>query len=256
METSSKNRTNELGAEMLRLATSLDKLGTPEAVLDGLHEVSFSACQISVLGAALFPLRWGDWESIKTGKTVFLHKSVPANWWDEHIELSLTDPSHGFMFAQSSLAPFTMSEMMHMVEPSAVDRWPYELALKYGMRDRLNCPVGGRWIVTYWSRHVLTHRLSDEARAILFMGATFAAIRLQEIVGAQACQIGKGAALTPRELAVLRLLSDGRQSSEAAEWLGLGEETVRSHLKKAQAKLGVKSRTQAVAQAIRRHLIP
>jgi LuxR family quorum sensing-dependent transcriptional regulator len=254
METSSKYRINELGAEMLRLATSMDDLVSPEAVLDSLHKVSFPACQISVLGAALFPLRWGDWESLEKGKTVFLHKSVPEGWWDEHIELARADPSNGFMFAQLSLAPFTMSEMMRMLEPLAIDRWPFELAQKYGMRDRLNCPVGGRWIVTYWSRSVLTQRLSDEARAILFMGGTFAAIRLHEIM--RACRVGKGAALTARELAVLRLLSDGRQSSEAAAWLGLGEETVRSHLKKAQAKLGAQSRTHAVAQAIRRNLIP
>jgi LuxR family quorum sensing-dependent transcriptional regulator len=36
----------------------------------------------------------------------------------------------------------------------------------------------------------------------------------------------------------------------------LGEETVRSHLKKAQTKLGVKDRTHAVAEAMRQHLIP
>jgi hypothetical protein len=28
------------------------------------------------------------------------------------------------------------SELMRMVEPLAADRWPFELALKYGMRDR------------------------------------------------------------------------------------------------------------------------
>ena len=38
--------------------------------------------------------------------------------------------------------------------------------------------------------------------------------------------------------------------------LGLGEETIRSHLKKAQIKLGVRNRAQAVAEALRQHLIP
>jgi LuxR family quorum sensing-dependent transcriptional regulator len=88
------------------------------------------------------------------------------------------------------------------------------------------------------------------------MGATFSAIRLQKLLGSQACRIGKGTALTPRELAVLRLLSVGRQISETAKLLELGEETVRTHLKKAQAKLGVHDRTHVVAQAIRRRLIP
>ena len=204
----------------------------------------------------MFPLRWGDWSTIEKGKTVFLHKSAPEGWWEDHIELSRTHPGPAFMLAQMSLAPFTMSELMRLVEPLGVDRWPVDLALKYGIRDRLNCPVGGRWMVTYWSRNVLSQRLSEEARAILFMGATFCAIRLQKLATPQVRGIGKGIALTPRELAVLRLLSVGHQISEAAKLLELGEETVRSHLKKAQAKLGVRDRTHVVAQAIRRRLIP
>ncbi|WP_439542839.1 response regulator transcription factor [Hyphomicrobium sp.] len=247
---------SKLGADMLQFICGIDECATPEAVLNGLHKVSLPNCQINVLGAALFPLQWGDWESVEKGKTVFLHKSVPAGWWDEHIELSRAHPGHGFLFAQVSLAPFTMSELMRMIEPLAIDRWPFELALKYGMRDRLNCPVGGRWVVSYWSRNVLCERLSDEARAILFMGGTFAAIRLQKVIGPQVSRIGKGVTLTPRELAVLRLLSIGHPSAEIAELLALGEETVRSHIKKAQSKLGVRARTHAVAQAIRRNLIP
>jgi DNA-binding CsgD family transcriptional regulator len=245
-----------LGAEMLEFTTSVDKLDTPAEVLDSLHEVTFRACQLNVLGAAMFPIQLGDWSSVEKGKTVFLHRSAPEGWWEDHIELSRTHPGPGFMLAQMSLAPFTMSELMRMVEPLGVDRWPFELALKYGMRDRLNCPVGGRWVITYWSRNVLSQRLSEEVRAILFMGATFSAIRLQKLAGPEACGIGRGKALTPRELAVLRMLSVGHQISEAAKLLELGEETVRSHLKKAQAKLGVHDRTHVVAQAIRRRLIP
>jgi DNA-binding CsgD family transcriptional regulator len=52
------------------------------------------------------------------------------------------------------------------------------------------------------------------------------------------------------------LVATGAQFREVAEALGLGEETVRSHLKKAQAKLGARNRTQAVAEALRQHLIP
>jgi DNA-binding CsgD family transcriptional regulator len=245
-----------LGSEMLQFTSSVGKLDTPGEVLDSLHDVTFRSCQLNVLGAALFPIRWGDWSSIEKGKSVFLHKSAPEGWWEDHVELSRTHPGPGFMLAQMSLAPFTMSELMRMVEPLGIDRWPFDLALKYGMRDRLNCPVGGRWVVTYWSRSVLSHRLSEEARAILFMGATFSAIRLQKLLGSQACRIGKGTALTPRELAVLRLLSVGHQISETAKLLELGEETIRTHLKKAQAKLGAHDRTHVVAQAIRRRLIP
>ena len=246
----------KLGTEMLQFTSSLEDLDTPDAVLDALHKVTQKNVHLNVLGAALFPVRWGDWSGTEKGKTVFLHRSVPAGWWEEHLELSQSSPGCGFMFAQLSLAPYTMSELMRMIEPLAGERWPFELALKYGMRDRLNCPVGGRWVVTYWSKTVLTQRLSEKMRAILFMGATFSAIRLQRILPCNPDRLGTGVALTPRELSVLRMMSFGHQVKDTAELLGLGEETVRSHMKKAQSKLGVRSRTQAVAQAIRRHLIP
>ena len=50
-----------------------------------------------------------------------------------------------------------------MLEPLGIDRWPYELALKYGMRDGLMCPVGGRWVVGYWSRSVLSKTLAPRS---------------------------------------------------------------------------------------------
>jgi DNA-binding CsgD family transcriptional regulator len=111
--------------------------------------------------------------------------------------------------------------------------------------------------VTYWSRKVLLDVLTPQVRALLFLGARFAAIRLQQLIGPQVGRIAESAlSLTPRELAVLRLFSIGKRVSEAAKHLELGEETIRSHLKKAEAKLGVHDRAHAVAQALRLQLIP
>jgi DNA-binding CsgD family transcriptional regulator len=62
--------------------------------------------------------------------------------------------------------------------------------------------------------------------------------------------------LTPREQAVLRLVSMGHQASEIARALALGEETVRSHIKKAQTKLRARNRTHAACEAMRQNLIP
>ena len=135
-----------------------------------------------------------------------------------------------------------------------IERWSIELALKYGMRDGFTCPVGGRWAIAYWSRDVLSKRLTPELRAILFLGASLAAIRLERLVEPQPGS--ECMSLTPRELSVLRVMSMGYQVKASAELLQLGAETIRTHLKKAQAKLRVRNRTHAVAQAIRRRLIP
>jgi DNA-binding CsgD family transcriptional regulator len=245
---------HKLGTEMLQFAGCVENFATPKDVLEGLDEAASYVGPLNVLGAALLPVRCGDWGNVEKGKTAFLHKSVPVAWWDEHIELTRKHPGPAVTFARMSLAPFTLSELMRILEPLGIDRWPVELALRYGMRDCLTCPVGGRWIVVYWSPQVLS-RLTPEQRALLFLGASFAAIQLQKIIEPVPSRLGRGACLTPRELAVLRLLAEGKRVAETADLLGLGQETVRSHLKKAQVKLGVHDRTHAVVQAMRQHLI-
>jgi DNA-binding NarL/FixJ family response regulator len=57
--------------------------------------------------------------------------------------------------------------------------------------------------------------------------------------------------LTPREREVLGLLADGLTQSEIAESLCLSPKTVGTHIQRIMGKLGVKSRTHAVALAVR-----
>jgi two-component system nitrate/nitrite response regulator NarL len=64
-----------------------------------------------------------------------------------------------------------------------------------------------------------------------------------------------GTRLTERELDVLRLLAEGLRQEEIGRRLGIGPETVRTHLRKACARLGAATRTQAVAAALRQGLI-
>ena len=55
--------------------------------------------------------------------------------------------------------------------------------------------------------------------------------------------------LSPRELDVLKLLAAGRSNAELARDLVVVEGTVKSHLIHIYGKLGVHTRTQAVARA-------
>ncbi len=61
--------------------------------------------------------------------------------------------------------------------------------------------------------------------------------------------------LTQRERDVLALLAAGLSNEEIGRRLAISGETVRSHLRKAMGKLGAGTRTQAVATALRLHLI-
>jgi len=61
--------------------------------------------------------------------------------------------------------------------------------------------------------------------------------------------------LTQREREVLRLLADGLANEEIGKNLHISPETVRTHVRKAMAKLDADTRTQAVATALRQSII-
>ncbi len=53
--------------------------------------------------------------------------------------------------------------------------------------------------------------------------------------------------LSPKQLAALRLLAQGLDRKEIAERMGIGEETVKTHLAEVRRKLGARTSAQAVA---------
>ena len=64
-----------------------------------------------------------------------------------------------------------------------------------------------------------------------------------------------GSQLTDRELDVLRLLARGASNREAADSLGISENTIRIHVSRILDKLGAADRTQAVLLAIQNGLV-
>src|SRR5262249_35565938 len=125
------------------LVTFTDAVGhaqSPSAVLDVLQGVA-GCIPLNVLDCWRLPSGIGDWRSLKLGRQIFLHSSVPKGWWEEYAVMVRREFDPGIMMARSSIMAFTWSETRRMLDPIGIDQWPYELALKYGIRDILTCPI-------------------------------------------------------------------------------------------------------------------
>lgn len=61
--------------------------------------------------------------------------------------------------------------------------------------------------------------------------------------------------LSPRETEVLRLVADGLSNTKIAERLGLGLETVKTHMRHIMEKLAVSDRTEAAVKAMKQGIV-
>lgn len=89
----------------------------------------------------------------------------------------------------------------------------------------------------------------------LFNAVEAAVDRARYVDPAAKARRGQAVSLTKRQREILQLLANGHSTSSAAEHLGLGAETIRSHTKGALARLKARDRTHAVAICLRNGLI-
>ena len=105
-------------------------------------------------------------------------------------------------------------------------------------------------------------RVVAAGEALLAPGVTrrliseFARLQPQAVAGpAAAGRPGALTALTPRETEVLCLVAEGLSNTEIAGRLVVTEETVKTHVSRILAKLGLRDRTQAVVVAYESGLV-
>ena len=100
---------------------------------------------------------------------------------DEYAVMATRQQDPTAMMAKSSLMGCTWTETMQMIDPVGIDRWPFEVSLRHGIRDAFLCSVARRWMVVFWSRQVLSNVLTQPMRIVLFASASSAALRLDQL---------------------------------------------------------------------------
>lgn len=85
--------------------------------------------------------------------------------------------------------------------------------------------------------------------------AVDAAVEQESFVDPSVPPKGSRGKLTRRQRQILQALANGESTTVAARELDLSEETVKTHIKTALARLGARNRTHAVSIALRESLI-
>jgi DNA-binding NarL/FixJ family response regulator len=116
---------------------------------------------------------------------------------------------------------------------------------EWEIRDALACGVRG----------YILHSCVFEELAVGVRSVHRGARHLSSPVAERLAELLSGEPLTEREEEVLVSVVDGHCNKAIAKQLGIAVGTVKSHLKVVFEKLGVQSRTQAVASAHRRGLL-
>jgi PAS domain S-box-containing protein len=108
----------------------------------------------------------------------------------------------------------------------------------------------GNEIPVQWAAHTET---ATGRRLVLFVAlhtSRWGARFRREHNGA-----ASGVKLSAREKQIIHLVAHGRSGPEIAAELGIGHETVRTHVRNAMAKLGARSRAHLVAKALAEALV-
>ncbi|WP_162909855.1 response regulator [Aggregatilinea lenta] len=109
--------------------------------------------------------------------------------------------------------------------------------------------------ISYLLKNVSIDDLSNAIRSANLGRSTLAPEATQALIEAVTRPPGLGFDLTDREQEVLRLMTDGMSNREIASRLMISHSTVKNHVSNIFSKLGVTSRTEAVALAVQNKLV-
>jgi NarL family two-component system response regulator LiaR len=136
-------------------------------------------------------------------------------------------------------------------------RWPHiqVIALTSFQEEKLVQQALQAGAISYLLKDVSMDELAQAIRSAYAGRSVLAPEAAQALIQATRKKPDPSYNLTARELEVMKLMVDGLTNPQIGEALTISVTTARSHVSSILTKLGVSNRSEAVALALRQHLV-
>ena len=181
--------------------------------------------------------------------------NYPESWMATVHKRSYISDDPILLACQTSAVGFRWSDVSRHIELSTRQKQILADAWRAGMGEGFTVPVNvpGECAGSCSFAHRPGKPLNESALpSIQYIGcfAFEAARRLAHKPGMRNRMLAAEESLTPRQLDCLVLVARGKTDWEAAQLLGLSQDTVHQHVESAKRKYGVATRTQLVIRAL------
>lgn len=192
----------------------------------------------------------GAWDGLGQQRSNrFFFNDWPVAWLQLYAEKDFFPADPFVEEARRSMTSFLWSEVEHQRPLTPRGKEIYRISREFGWREVIGIPIHGpagyQGFVSLASMDDVT--LSPVDRACLDMTSRVIHERCRK-------EIGFGLSpedtpkLTARELECMQWVAVGKTDSEIAQILGISSSTTHFHVESAKKKLGLSSRTEAVAR--------
>jgi len=191
----------------------------------------------------------GAWEGLGPHRTSrFFFNDWPESWLQIYAEKNFFPADPFVEEARRSMASYLWSEIEHSRPLTPRSREIYDIAREYGWREVIGIPIHGpagyQGLVSIASTKDVVLTAYDRAVLDTASRAIHERCRMEIGLGLQ----GEIPKLTPRELECMQWVALGKTDWEIAQVLAISEATAHFHIENAKKKLGLNSRTEAVAR--------
>ncbi len=176
--------------------------------------------------------------------------SVPPEVAEARMEYCRSYPP-SILLRKSETRPLKISDFVSLQELHRLDYYDSVLRpfrIEHQMRLWLSAPAGISRVF-YFSRRSAQGDFGERDRSLLELLRPFLVAIREPLEVRQAATLTNGVSLTEREAEILHWVARGKTNQEIASRLFVSPHTVRKHLENAYEKLGVHTRTAAIARA-------